>query len=162
MRYSILTFFLLSSLLTTLQAQPGGKSAVSEVLDNFHDAASQADGDRYFAHFAPDGIFLGTDIKERWTLEEFKAYALPYFRKGQGWTYQPKSRHIYLSQDGKTAWFDEILLNEKFGETRGSGVLIDHDGVWKLSQYHLTLPVPNEIIEEVVKMIERQPPAKGN
>jgi hypothetical protein len=37
--------------------------------------------------FAPDGIFIGTDATERWTVAEFKAYAKPHFDKGRGWTY---------------------------------------------------------------------------
>jgi len=157
MRIILLTLFLIGILPNASLADSSDRGSVQAVLDSFHDAASKADAERYFGHFAPDGVFLGTDINERWSVEEFKSYALPYFQKGKGWTYTPQSRHIYLSEDGKTAWFDEILLNDKFGETRGSGVLINRDGTWKVAQYHLTLPVPNELIETVVKMIEDQP-----
>ena len=54
-------------------AAPGGLSvagseeAIAMVLDDWHAAAAAADEDRYFAHFAPDAIFLGTDASERWT-----------------------------------------------------------------------------------------------
>ncbi len=129
---------------------------VGKVLDDFHKAASQADGPRYFGHFAKEGIFLGTDITERWTVAQFKAYAEPHFSRGKGWTYVPVSRHTYLAPDGTTAWFDEILKNEKYGMTRGSGVLVQQDGEWKVAQYHLTLPVPNDLIDDLVKMIESQ------
>ncbi len=128
----------------------------TEVLDDFHDAASKADGLRYFNHFAEDAIFLGTDGTERWTVKEFKAYANPYFDKGRGWTYTKKSRHIYFSPDGATAWFDEALENVKYGECRGSGVLIKSGGVWKIVQYNLTIPIPNSLARKVVEMIRNE------
>ena len=39
------------------------------MLDDFHDAASEADGERYFAHFTSDAVFIGTASEERWDLE---------------------------------------------------------------------------------------------
>lgn len=153
MRY--LTFLLILLTVPMAYARPTEvEQSVAAVLNDFHDAASKADGKRYFGHFTENGIFLGTDIKERWTVAEFQDYARPHFEKGRGWTYTAKSRNIYLSPDGKTAWFDEILLNEKFGETRGSGVLSKTENGWKVAQYHLTLPVPNELIEGLVKQIK--------
>ena len=131
---------------------------VAAVLDDFHQAASDADYDRYFGHFATESIFIGTDITERWTVEQFKAYAKPHFDAGRGWTYIPEQRFIYVADDGQTAWFDEILVNEKFGETRGTGVLVKEDSTWKVAQYHLTLPVPNDLIYDLVDMINNQNP----
>ena len=156
MRYSISLFLLALVLVQTALAQSDEEAVVAAVLDDFHEAASKADGDRYFNHFAENAIFLGTDITERWTLEEFKAYALPYFDQGRGWTYVPQARHIYFSPDGNTAWFDEIVRNERFGDTRGSGVLVKEADQWKVAQYHLTLPIPNALIYKVVEMIEAQ------
>ena len=92
---------------------------IDTVLNGFHTAASQADGATYFGYFHKDGVFLGTDKTERWTVEAFKAFAEPYFSKGKGWTYVSNKRHISLSNDGNTAWFDEELHNEKYGNTRG-------------------------------------------
>lgn len=149
MRKLALCFLLLSA---TVGADP--RADVERVLDDFHQAASVADGPRYFGHFAADGIFLGTDISERWTVEEFKAYAMPHFSRGQGWTYHPLTRHVYLAPDGKSAWFDETLRSENYGMTRGSGVLLQQGGIWKVAQYHLTLPVPNELMEDLVKRIQ--------
>ncbi|MFQ5569421.1 MAG: nuclear transport factor 2 family protein [Rhodothermales bacterium] len=150
-------------LLTTLlaantagaQATTDDEKAVSLVLDALHQAASDADGDRYFSLYAENAIFLGTDASERWTLEEFKAYANPYFDQGRGWTYLMESRYIYLSSDKNTAWFDEILSNANFGTCRGSGVLIKIGDTWKVAQYHLTLPVPNSLIRQVAEMISQ-------
>lgn len=136
---------------------PSAQQAVAAVLDDFHLAASQADGPRYFAHFAPQAVFLGTDQKERWTLEQFRAYAMPHFSRGRGWTYRPTFRHVALSDDGQTAWFDERLESAAYGDTRGSGVLIWDGQRWLIAQYHLTVPVPNELLESVVRQIHAQP-----
>lgn len=129
-------------------------AAAAEVsLDRFHHAASEADGETYFGLFAEDGVFLGTDATERWTVEEFRAYAMPYFSQGRGWTYTPVERHVTISDDASVAWFDERLENEGLGETRGSGVLVRRGGTWKVAQYNLTIPVPNELASEVVRLI---------
>lgn len=132
------------------------KEDVGVVLDAFHKAAAEADATTYFDSFTPDGVFIGTDAKEVWTVAEFRAYAEPYFSKGRGWTYVSRNRHIYFSQSGNTAWFDELLDNASYGETRGTGVLEKMDGQWKIAQYHLTIPVPNAIAGEVVKMIKAE------
>lgn len=129
--------------------------AVAAALDDFHDAASAADEARYFAHFAQGGVFIGTDATERWTVEEFRAYAHPYFSQGKGWTYRATSRHVDFSQDGRTAWFDEMLFNEKWGVCRGSGVLVRGSSAapWKIAQYNLSVPIPNDLLPEFADRI---------
>ncbi|MCA9312121.1 MAG: nuclear transport factor 2 family protein [Phycisphaerales bacterium] len=137
-----------------IDASPANMKAVNEVLDDFHDAASEADFDRYFAHFAEGAVFLGTDDTERWSLDEFKDFARPYFSKGTGWTYEAVERHISLSDREAVAWFDERLTNEKLGPCRGSGVLVQgDDGRWRITQYNLTIPIPNELADRVTEMI---------
>lgn len=134
-------------------------AAVSQVLDRFHTAASQADGETYFSLFAEDGIFLGSDKSERWSVEAFKAYAAPSFSAGRGWTYVMNERHINITPDGQTAWFDELLKSETYGTSRGTGVLIRVGSSWKISQYHLTFPMPNPLAGEFttrIKAWERQ------
>jgi ketosteroid isomerase-like protein len=126
---------------------------VGLVVDDWHQAASVADGDRYFGHFTSDGVFLGTDDGERWTLEEFRAYASPYFAKGQGWTYRASARHVMLSPDGQVAWLDEKLDNDHYGRLRGTGVLRLVDGAWKLAHYSMSFPVPNAKTKDVVALI---------
>lgn len=128
-------------------------AAVHAVLDDFHDAASAADFGRYFGHFAREGVFLGTDATERWTVAEFQAYARPFFERGRGWTYRPRDRSVVFSADGRTAFFDELLDNEGLGETRGSGALVRQGGAWKIAQYNLSIPVPNALADSVVGII---------
>ncbi|CAG1002584.1 hypothetical protein PHYC_03005 [Phycisphaerales bacterium] len=147
----------------TRLAREGAMKAVAAVLDDFHDAASKADEVRYFEHFAKDAIFLGTDPTERWNLEQFRAFAVPYFQKGTGWTYAPSSRHVTVSTDGATAWFDEMLDNSKYGACRGSGVLVRAEGTWRVAQYNLSKPLYNDLLDELlprVREFERTPITK--
>jgi ketosteroid isomerase-like protein len=128
---------------------------VAAILDALHSSASKADSDTYFNLFADDAIFIGTDAEEFWTLEQFKSYTMPYFSKGQGWTYIPKNRDIKFSQSGDVAWFHEILISESYGTTRGTGVLIrEEDKQWKIAQYHLTIPIPNDLAKDFTGKIE--------
>ena len=130
------------------------EQAVGYALDQLHDAASKADGERYFNLFAPDAVFLGTDATERWSIEQFQAYAKPFFDAGTGWTYHMRKRNIFIDSDANTAWFDEVLHNDKYGKCRGTGVLVKlHDG-WKIAQYNLMFPIPNDIALDVIKMIK--------
>ena len=94
-----------------------------------------------------DALFLGTDKTERWTIEEFKTYAKPAFADGHGWTYAVVERN--WEGGGNTRWFDEILLNEKLGHCRGTGVLQLINGEWKITHYALTMLVPNAIAEDI-------------
>ena len=129
-------------------------TAVETLLDGFHQAASKANGERYFGYFHEEGVFIGTDKNERWTIEEFKAFCEPYFSKGKGWTYLPKERHVMFSPDGQAAWFDEQLFNEKYGNTRGSGALVKVGESWKLTHYVLSFPIPNDVANEVVGIVQ--------
>ena len=152
-----LLFALLLTLFTgtAMAATDPAVKEVEQTLDGLHKAAAKADGAAYFALFAPDGVFLGTDATERWTVDEFRKYALARFAKGQGWTYVPKERHVTLAPAGDVAWFDELLDNAKLGTCRGSGVLRKIGGAWKISQYNLSIPVPNELAGKVVDLIRK-------
>ncbi len=141
-------------LFVAFAAQSGEKEAVSQVLDQLHQAASEAHQEAYFSLYSDDAIFIGTDATEVWTMAQFKAYATPAFSSGKGWTYVSHDRHIYFSTDKKIAWFDELLDNAGLGLTRGTGVLEKIDGRWKVKQYHLTIPVPNALAGEVARQIK--------
>jgi ketosteroid isomerase-like protein len=128
-------------------------AAISRALDAFHAAAAHADEKAYFALLAPNAVFLGTDATERWDKAAFQAFAHPYFSKGKGWTFTPRNRHVDLSRDRRVAWFDELLDSATYGECRGSGVLEKLDGGWKITQYHLTIPMPNNLAKDLVARI---------
>lgn len=129
-------------------------SAVTAVLDDWHAAAAAADEGRYFGHFAPGGVFLGTDATERWTVGEFRRYAHPYFAKGKAWSFRAVSRHVAFSKDGAVAWFDEALDTPNLGPARGSGVLVKTSEGWKIAHYDLSVPIPNDLMKEVKERIE--------
>jgi len=151
----IVALLALAALLPGCAGEDGRPDAaeVGGVLDDWHEAAAQADEERYFGHFAPDGVFLGTDDGERWTVEEFRAYAHPHFVAGRGWTYRPSERHVAFSADGRIAWADEKLDNDKYGRLRGTGVLRRSGGGWKLVHYSMSFTIPNERTVEAVAVI---------
>ena len=146
-------FVALAAAVQPASAPDNRHATITAVLDDFHDAASKGDGERYFSHFAPGAVFLGTDATERWTLEEFREYALTRFEQGTSWTYQPRDRQVFIGAGGHTAWFDEVVVNATYGECRGTGVLVHLDGAWRIAQYNLSIPIPNEIALQVVGMI---------
>jgi len=126
------------------------EKAVGDVLNTFHEAASKADWDTYFGLMTGDSIFLGTDVTERWTVDVFKTYAA----KSDGWTYTLRERHINFTPDGNSAWFDEILDQVNYGTSRGTGILIRTDQGWKISQYHLVFPIPNDLAAGITQQIQ--------
>ena len=152
---ALLVIMSLAGLVSSHQTETD-RAAVASVLDQLHEEASRADGERYFGLFAPNAIFFGTDATERWPIDEFRTYAMERFETGTGWTYNVRERHISFDDDSNTAWFDEVLDNEKHGECRGTGVLVKLGGAWKIVQYNLTIPIPNEIALDVVAMIREQ------
>lgn len=153
MKYVLLYAFIIFNS-SVLHAQERGQR-VNAVLDSLHSYAASANFDAYFSLYSDDAIFIGTDASEVWDIDSFKAYAKPHFMAGKGWTYHPRSRNVYFSSDKKVAWFDELLDNKNLGVTRGTGVLVLSDGQWKVSQYHLTIPVPNAIADDVAQQIKK-------
>jgi hypothetical protein len=130
-------------------------ASIDSTLNELHDAAARADGSRYFKLFTDDGIFIGTDASERWTVKQFRAYAEPHFSKGQGWVYKPRSRQVVIADVPCKciAWFDELLDSKNYGTSRGTGVLVKKNGSWKIAQYALTFPIPNDLAKEMTAEI---------
>ena len=60
-------------------------------------------------------------------------------------------RNIYFSNDKKTAWFDELLTTQ-MKICRGSGVLQKQKNKWKIAHYVLSITIPNEHTEQIVKI----------
>lgn len=135
-------------------ASAAAEAEVARSLDDLHDAAARADEERYFSHFAPGGVFLGTDASERWTVPAFRAYAHPFFARGKAWSFQPVRRAIVVSPGGAVAWFDEDLASANLGPLRGSGVLVREGAAWKVAQYNLSVTVPNARMPDVKRLLE--------
>lgn len=133
-------------------AQDKNASARAEIdalLTSWHKAAATADAKTYFGSMAPGAIFLGTDVTERWTKEEFEAWAAPRFQGTSAWVYSAIRRHISLSADGNAAWFDEDLVSKSYWPCRGSGALEKIDGAWKIRLYNLAFTIPNQVVPEI-------------
>ena len=127
------------------------KKNISKVLDDLNAFAAAADYKNYFDLYAEESTFIGTDATEVWNKKEFMIWAKPFFDKGKAWNFTSLKRNITFSKDGTYAWFDEIL-DTQMKICRGSGVLEKIGGKWKIRQYVLSTTVPNDVIDEVVKI----------
>lgn len=125
---------------------------VNSLLNEWHGLAAVGDS-TYFDFFDDNSFYLGTDSKEIWSLQQFKDFALPHFRRGSAWQFKTKKRHVYLGDYGHYAWFDEIL-DTWMGLCRGTGVLEKKDNDWKLKHYSLTILVPNKKINQYLKILK--------
>ncbi|APX99026.1 nuclear transport factor 2 family protein [Lacinutrix venerupis] len=124
---------------------------INTTLDNWHKAAAEANFDNYFNLMTEDGVFIGTDATENWQNDAFKSFSKPYFDKGKAWSFTAVDRNIYVYDNHKIAWFDE-LLDTQMKLCRGSGILKLENNQWKVAHYVLSIAIPNENITEVVKL----------
>jgi ketosteroid isomerase-like protein len=145
--------FCLVLALTSPLVAAGDREEINSSLDAFHQAAAASDYPAYEALMTDDVVFLGTDGSERWQGDEFREFARPRFERGDGWDYVPVSRNIDVSGNGAVAWFDEALDNDSLGRCRGSGMLLRQNGRWRIAQYNLSVPIPNDLVDGVVAQI---------
>lgn len=148
-KYYTLTVALFST--WAIIAQSPAISEIDEVLDSWHEAASNADFDTYFGLMTEEGVFLGTDATENWQNEAFRVFSKPYFDQGKAWSFTAVERNIYLGNSGDFAWFDE-LLDTQMKLCRGSGVLTKVDDDWKIAHYVLSIAVPNAQVDALVAL----------
>jgi len=124
---------------------------LNEKVDQWHLDASEANFDSYFGFIAEDGIFIGTDVSERWSKEEFAEFSKPYFDRGQAWSFTKKERIVRLNKRKDVAWFDEVL-DTWMGDCRSTGVLSLKDGEWKLDHYQLSVTIDNELMAQFLEI----------
>lgn len=137
-----------SSKYSSLQAN---KTVINQILNQWHKDAAETNFEGYFNAMAEESFFIGTDATENWNKKDFMAFSKPFFDKGKAWNFTSLERNVYVSEDGKTAWFDE-LLNTQMKICRGSGVLVKENKQWKIKQYVLSMTIPNENSNEVVSL----------
>ncbi|MBB1440957.1 nuclear transport factor 2 family protein [Shewanella sp. SG41-4] len=121
--------------------------AVSALLNQLHESAAVADWTTYFSLYHPQAVFIGTDETERWNMAEFERYSKPT----QGWRYEVKLRHLLQIDD--TIVFDEQLYSPEYGASRGTGALVKTAEGWKIAQYHLSFPIPNDKAKRITSLI---------
>lgn len=144
-------FILLPFIIASANSQNTIKSEVNLVLNSWHKAAAEANFNAYFNAMTDDAIFIGTDATENWNKTAFMAYAKPHFDNGKAWDFTTIERHIYLDHNHTVAWFNE-LLNTQMKICRGSGVLVLQKGKWKIQHYVLSMTIPNDVSDKVIKI----------
>ena len=147
---AIMSLFFLNSF---AQNSEKSKVEVNALLDNWHKAAAEANFDAYFSAMDSESIFIGTDATENWNKADFITFSKPYFDKGKAWSFKVLERNVYLDKSEKIAWFDE-LLDTQMKICRGSGVLVKVGKEWKIKHYVLSMTIPNENVNEVIKIKE--------
>lgn len=151
---NIIINFLLFFILSTGSNAVEDTKAVNEFIDEWHQAAWNANSEKYFGQMAEDCIFIGTDPAEVWTKQEFYDWSRSYFENERVWKFKGKNRHVYFNEDRTIAWFDEEV-HSSAGIWRGSGVLSKQTGQWKFKQYVLSMTVPNDLMDKVIKDIKQ-------
>lgn len=125
----------------------------SKFLDEWHMDATRADSTAYFSKLDAKSIFVGTDSSEVWNKVQFGKFAGPYFAKGKAWDFKKISRNMHYEAEKNLVWFDEMLATW-MGPCRGSGFLnVNKDGSFSIMQYVLSVTVPNDKIQAVIKAI---------
>ena len=156
MKKTFLFIFISLFLLNCKQQVPATKEAaikkeVAAVLNSWHQAATDADFENYFSKMDSISVFIGTDASENWTKKEFSNFSKPYFDKGKAWDFKTIERNIYINKNKDVVWFDELLATW-MGTCRGSGVLEKNNTQWKIKQYVLSVTIPNDSIQKVIKL----------
>jgi hypothetical protein len=146
-----LLFFVLLPFFVQAQQSLGAKEQITSVLDKWHKAAADASFETYFSLMDQQSIFIGTDAEELWNKQEFMDFAKPYFDRGKAWSFNAVERNIYMDENQKYAWFDE-LLSTQMELCRGSGILMLTDQGWKIRHYVLSIAVPNEDVDQLVAL----------
>ncbi|MCL1059045.1 nuclear transport factor 2 family protein [Shewanella gelidimarina] len=147
-RAALLTLLLFGfNAVAQTSSQNDDKQQAAALLNHLNIYSANADWDNYFDLYADNGIFIGTDVNEHWDKATFEQYARPT----KGWRYDLTSR--VMTQHGEVIWFDEILNSASYGVSRGTGTLIKTAQGWKIAQYHLSFPIPNDIAKSITMQI---------
>ena len=149
MRKSI--FFLLFVLIQLQVFSQNSETQINQLLDNWHQAAAVADENTFFGSMTENARYIGTDEAENWSREELRQWSKEIFKKDSAWDFKKKTRHIYLYDDAKLAWFDETL-DTWMGVCRGSGVVVLTSDGWKIKHYVLSVAVPNDKIQSYLDL----------
>jgi hypothetical protein len=127
---------------------------INTMMNGWHEDASNAEI-KFFDKIADGGIYIGTDINELWTKEEFYEWSKEFFERGEAWDFKTKERNIYLGESKELAWFDEILYTW-MGYCRASGVVKKTNGKWLIEHYHLSMAIPNELVNDYLELYKKK------
>ena len=124
---------------------------VNVQIDQWHEDASIANYEGYFGFIAEQGVFIGTDVSERWTKDEFSDFSKPYFDNGKAWSFKAKERTIRFNKDKSIAWFDEVL-DTWMGDCRATGIMSLEEDEWKLEHYQLSVTIVNDLMNDFLEL----------
>ena len=136
----------------SLKADAALTSQVNAFVDEWHDDAANARL-AYFDKMARDGVYIGTDRTELWHRDEFKAWAKKAFERKSAWSFKATRRNVYASSDKSLIWFDELLDTPNMGPCMASGVIRKTAKGFEIVHYQLSMAVPNEVADQVTKLI---------
>lgn len=128
------------------------KKDVNTFMDQWHLCAAKADT-AFFDMMAPNGVYIGTDKTENWKRDEFKKWAMPFFKRKSAWDFKATQRNVYFSDDKKYAWFDE-QLDTWMGVCQSSGVLKRKGKTWEIEHYQLSVTISNDLTKDFIKMVK--------
>lgn len=151
---SLILLFFIPSL--TYGGNEGDEKIINLLINTWHQAAAEADEEVFFGSMTADCIYIGTDPAERWVRDSLKKWSEPFFNRESAWSFKPYDRQINFSEDGNTAWFDE-LLETWMGICRSTGVVVKTSEGWKLSHYQLSVTIQNELIGDFIELIKKDP-----
>ena len=137
---------------TPVEPASGFRARVDAFVDEWHADAAHARL-AYFDKIAGDGVYIGTDRTERWTLDGFKAWAAPFFARQSAWSFVRLHRNIGFTPDRSVIWFDEQLDSE-MGVLQASGVMRSTAGGFEIVHYQLSIAVPNDVQPQVTAAIK--------
>lgn len=135
------------------------RAQVNAFIDAWHDDAAHARL-AYFDKMAKDGIYIGTDKTELWNRDQFKAWAKRFFERKSAWAFKATKRNVYMSEDQKFIWFDE-LLDTQMGVCQASGVIRKTAKGLEIEHYQLSIAVPNEVADKVTKIVREHEALPG-
>ncbi|WP_339659578.1 nuclear transport factor 2 family protein [uncultured Polaribacter sp.] len=138
----------------SLHKQAKIKEEVNTILNDWHQAAAEANFENYFNRFDSISVYIGTDASENWNKKQFADFSKPYFDAGKAWSFKTIERNIYTNSTANFVWFDE-LLNTWMGTCRGSGVLEKTNNEWKIKHYVLSVSIPNDDIQKVISVKQK-------
>jgi hypothetical protein len=128
---------------------------IDSLINNWHHAAAIADEHSFFGFMTKDAVYIGTDASERWLRDELAEWSKKYFDRSSAWAFTPLSRNITLAPAKNLAWFDE-LLDTQMGTCRSTGIVEKVDEQWKLVHYQLSLTLPNDQLDDFLKLVQKK------
>jgi len=148
----ILILFVLSAGIFSAQAQ--AEKSLDQIMDDWHQAAAEADAEAFFGRMTETGIYIGTDASERWLRDELREWSAKYFARESAWSFTALERNWQRPTEN-IAIADE-LLETGMGVCRSTAVLQLIDGEWYIVHYQLSIAVPNEKLEDFQNLMEKE------